>query len=210
MRTILFLLFYMLLNGCSSTRLIKHWRNPDYIDFKPKNVLVIGVNPNMELRKSFERELQKNLNERKINALQSTMVFDELFQNANLTESELESQIEKLAANKFDAILISAVIGSNEYVSYASKSPKADYQFKKSLGYYLLLRDTFYQEKFYESYEVYEIQTLLYRVSINANRVLVWSANYELIDPKNTEKTINNYIHTILISLEKEGFVSKK
>jgi|GEM_PF-5375701 len=38
----------------------------------------------------------------------------------------------------------------------------------------------------------------------------IWYVTYDLVDPKDINKFINNYVKVVIKSLEKEGFISKK
>lgn len=154
---IMFLLF-----NCASTQLTKQWKNPEYPNFVPKNVLVIGVTPDLEVRKAFEFQFIRKLNARKVNALQSSVVFDKSFQNSKNTEVEIEAKLEKLMATGYDAILISVVKGIENNVSYSGKSSKLDYRLRKFIGYYLAYQDTFFNEQNYDRYDVFTIETSLY------------------------------------------------
>ena len=96
------LVLILLLLSCSSTRLIKSWKNPEFENFKPEKILVIGVTPNYEARKAFEFQIITELNARKINALQSAVVFESSFQNSELTEKDIEIQVNKLISNGYE------------------------------------------------------------------------------------------------------------
>jgi hypothetical protein len=111
MRTFSLVLLALLFFNCSSTSLTtstsltKHWTNPNYTTFIPKNILVIGVTPDLNVRKIFEFQLIRELNARQVNALQSHVVFEESFQDSKKTEVEIEAQLNKLISAGYDAIL---------------------------------------------------------------------------------------------------------
>jgi len=73
--------------------------------------LVVGVTPDFEARSNFEFVLARALNARNINAIQSTVVFEKLFQDATKTEEEIEAQINQLLTVGYDTVLISSVKG---------------------------------------------------------------------------------------------------
>ena len=56
------LVLLLLLLSCSSTGLIKSWKNPKFENFKPEKILVIGVTPDYEARKAFEFQIITELN----------------------------------------------------------------------------------------------------------------------------------------------------
>ncbi|WP_339754404.1 hypothetical protein [uncultured Winogradskyella sp.] len=115
----LFIVFMVF--NCSSTKLTDSWRNPDYNTFKPKNILVIGVVQDLEARKVFEFQLKNELNKRRVNALQSTVVFEESFQDSQQTEIEIDAQVNKLLKAGYDSVLVSLVKGIGKNDSYSGK-----------------------------------------------------------------------------------------
>lgn len=202
-------LLILLLFNCSSTSYTKRWKNPNYKNFVPKNILVIGVTPDIEARKAFEFRIIKELNARRVNALQSHVVFEKSFQDSRKTKSEIESQLDKLIAAGYDAILISVVKGVENNVSYSGKSSKLDYQLRKFIGYYLAYQDAYFNQNYYHRYNVYTIETSLYSLKNDSNKSRIWSSTYDLVDPSNILKSTNRYAKVVIKSLEKEGFISK-
>ena len=134
------LLLIVILSSCSTTRLTKSWKNPEHYTFRPKNVLVIGVTPDFESRSVFEFQLKNELNARKINALQSVVVFEKSFQDAQQTEAEIENQVDILLSKGYDSILVSLVKGVDDNQSYSSESPKTDYHLRRFIPYYCIRR----------------------------------------------------------------------
>ena len=210
MRTFSLVLLALLFFNCSSTSLTKHWINPNYTTFIPKNILVIGVTPDLNVRKIFEFQLIRELNARQVNALQSHVVFEESFQDSKKTEAEIEAQLNKLISAGYDAILISVVKAVENNVSYSGKSYTLDYRLRKFIGYYLAYQDAYFNQEYYDSYNVYTIETSLYSLKKDSNKSRIWSSTYDIVDPTNTRKSTNHYIKKIIKSLEKEGFISKK
>lgn len=210
MRTFSLVLLALLFFNCSSTSLTKHWTNPNYTTFIPKNILVIGVTPDLNTRKAFEFQLIRELNARQVNALQSHVVFEESFQDSKKTEAEIEEQLNKLISAGYDAILISFVKGVENNVSYSGKSYVLDYRLRKFIGYYLAYQDAYFNQEYYDSYNVYTIETSLYSLKNDSNKSRIWSSTYDIVDPRNTRKSTNDYIKKVIKSLEKEGFISKK
>ncbi|WP_178988336.1 hypothetical protein [Winogradskyella schleiferi] len=210
MRTFSLVWIGLLIFNCSSTSLTKRWTNPNYKSFVPKNILVIGVTPDLNVRKDFEFQFIKELNARQINALQSHVVFEKSFQNSKKTEAEIEAELNKLISTGYDAILISVVKGVENNVSYSGKSSKLDYRLRKFIGYYLANQDTYFNQTHFDRYNVYTIETSLYSLKNDSDKSRIWSCTYDIIDPKNIKKTTDKYVKVVIKSLEKEGFISKK
>lgn len=200
-----------MVTNCSSTKLTQSWRNSDFDNtFNPKNILVVGVTQDMEARKAFEFQLKNELNARQINALQSTIVFEKSFQDSQQTAAEIEAQIDKLLNAGYDTILVSLVKGVDDNESYSGKSTKLDYSLRKFAGYYLAYQDAYFNQEYYNSYQVFHIETSLYNLNKDSEKSLVWSGTYDIVDPINVQESISTYVKAVVKSLEKEKLISKK
>jgi hypothetical protein len=199
----------LLLFGCSSTRLKNSWRNPDYTEFNPNNVLVISVTPDLETRNAFEVQLKNELYNRNIKALQSAIVFESSFKDSKQTEIEIENQIDTLLNKGYDTVIVSSVKGVDDKIAYVSEASKTDYNLRKFKTYYLLSQDLYFNDDYYENYKVYHIETSLYNLKKDDEKALIWVGYYEIIDPKDTKKTVDSYIKAVIKSLEKEQLIPK-
>ncbi|WP_189361479.1 hypothetical protein [Algibacter mikhailovii] len=207
--SIVLILLSMVL-GCSSSKLITNWQNPDYKHFNPKKILVVGVTPNYEARKAYEFQLITALNARNIKALQSAVVFEESFQDSWQTKKEIKDQVDKLLSNGYDTALVSLVKGIDDNESYAADSPKTDYHLRKFIGYYLAYQDAYFTQDDYNKYKVYNIETSVYDLKKDSENTLAWRATFDLVDPENNSKAISTYIAKLLKALEKNNIIPKK
>ncbi|WP_420572898.1 hypothetical protein [Kordia sp.] len=203
-------LIVLLMVGCATIKRNETWKNPNFTDFNPKNVLVVGVTPNLEARSNFEFVLARELNARNINAIQSTVVFEKLFQDATQTEAEIETQINKLLTVGYDTVLVSAVKGVQENESRSGASPKFDYSLQRFLGGYLASQDDYFDQDDYKKYKVFYVEASLYSLKKGQEKELVWFENYDVIDPSNITKTTDDYVKKIIKSLEKQQLIPKK
>jgi hypothetical protein len=173
-------------------------------------MLVDGVTPNIEARSNFEFVLARELNARNINAIQSTVVFEKLFQDASQTETEIETQINQLLTVGYDTVLVSAVKRMQENESRSGASPKFDYNLQRFLGGYLASRDDYFSQDDYKKYNVFYVETSIYNLKKNEDKSLVWYSTYTIIDPTNIAEATDDYVKMIVKSMEKEQLISKK
>lgn len=204
-----FILFFLIIS-CSSTKLISSWKNPEYYFFYPKKILVIGVTSNFEARKTFEFQLTKELQARKINALQSAVVFESSFKDSKQTEKDIEAEVDKLLTKGYDVILISLVKEIDENESFASESSKTDYHLRRFILYYLAYQESYFNQDYYKKYKVFNIETSIYHLNPESNKSLVWQGYFDLVDPNSNSKAIDSYIKKLLKTLEKENIIPKK
>ena len=204
---IITLVLVLMALSCPSIKLTDSWKNPDYYIFNPKKVLVVGVTPNYEVRKAYEFHLITELNARKINALQSAVVFQKSFQDSKQTEKDIEAEINRLLLNGYDTVLVSLVKGIDSKESYASDSPKTDYHLRKFIGYYLLYQDAYFDQDYYSRYKVFNIETSVYNLKKESDKSLVWKGSFDVIDPNNTNEIIGSYIKKLIKALEKDKII---
>jgi hypothetical protein len=196
--------------GCASIRQSELWKNPEFTDFNPKNVLVIGVHPDFEARSNFEFTLVRELNARNINAIQSTVVFEKLFQDAKETDTEIEAQINKLLTVGYDTVLVSSIKGTRENESRSGASPKFDYNLQRFLGGYLASSDEYFSQDDFKTYTVLYAETAIYSLKEGEEKSLVWSGSYDIIDPNDMAEISDEYIKKVIKALEKEKLIAKR
>lgn len=209
MRTKYYILAMLFLLSCSSTKVTDSWINKEYISYKPKKILIVGLTDNLTARKIFEEKLAKELKDRRINAVQS---FDELeiaFTSVKQTEDNIQNEINKLTKIGFDAILISAVKGVNEKTVYSADVFRRDYYWRRFGRYYYLYQDVYFDPGYYEKYNIYNIEATLYDLNEDNDKSLVWVASFDIVDPTKIEKSVNDYVKAIIASLEKEAFIPR-
>ena len=210
MKIILSVLTVLFLVSCSSTRIVDTWTNQEHLNYKPKKVLIVGVTENLTARKLFESKLKDEFTARGINAVESYNVFKPTFTNAKQTEEEIDEEVKRVSNNGFDSVLISAVKGVDEKVTYSGDAYRTNYYWRRFGRYYYLYQDVYFDRGYYEKYNVYHIEASLYNLKENNDKSLVWVASYDIVDPNTINTTINDYVNAIIKSLEKENIISNK
>ncbi|MCB0474685.1 MAG: hypothetical protein KDC69_03365 [Flavobacteriaceae bacterium] len=198
-----------LLAGCSSTRLVDSWKNPQTINFNPEKLLVVGMTKYTGARSVFEQDLEDELTFRGINAVKSLSVFDPAFTHAKQTEQDIDALVKILNEKGFDAVLVTAVRGvENKKVTRGSYyiSPFAPRRFR---NYYFLHQDIYYYPEYYEDYKVYHLETSLFNIKPDSERSLIWIGYIDIVDPSSMEGSINDYVKEIIRSMEKEKIIRK-
>ena len=210
MKIILSVLTVLFLVSCSSTKIVDTWTNQEHLNYKPKKVLIVGVTENLTARKLFESKLKDEFTARGINAVESYNVFKPTFTNAKQTEEEIDEEVKRVSNNGFDSVLISAVKGVDEKVTYSGDAYRTNYYWRRLGRYYYLYQDVYFDRGYYEKYNVYHIEASLYNLKENNDKSLVWVASYDIVDPNTINTTINDYVNAIIKSLEKENIISNK
>jgi len=194
--------------NCSSTKITQSWKNMEYNNYQPKKVLILGVTNDQNTRKFFEQKLKEQLENRSILASESIHFFEKSFTDLNQTEESVQIEIERLINNGYDAVLISAVKGYDEKVSFNRDIFNSDYYLRCFDNYYYLNQELYFNRNYDEIYKVYHIEISLYNLSNNSTKSLVWQAYYDIVNPQKVQSAINQIIKAIIQTLEDENLIS--
>jgi hypothetical protein len=200
---------FFALNSCASTMLTDSWKSKEYPEFKPKNIMIVGVTQNTTARMIYEEQLKNEIILRGLKASQSSLIFEKSFKDSKQTEEEIDKQIDRLVDLGYDAILISAVKGVDEKVSYSEGIPQSYFYLRRFGRHYYLYQDIYFEPGYYNRYKVYQIETTLYNINENTDKSLVWVGSYNIINPENITKTVNSYVKAVVRSLEQENLIPK-
>ena len=209
MKKLLYFILFSLLIGCSSTRLVNSWRNPDTPSFNTDKLLVVGIAQNTNARSLFEEKLRTQFFLRDITAVKSLEVFEPEFTYSQKTEDDIKEEVKMIKDKGFDAVLVTAVKGvENKRVSEKDYYD-VDYRFNRFRDYYFTYQDIYYQPNYYEEYKVYHVESSLYSITSDAERTLIWTGSIDIIDPSKVHNTVIDFVDRIIQSLEKEKLIKK-
>lgn len=196
--------------GCSSAELVENWKNPDIVLFDADKVLIVGMTNNDKARTDFENALKEEFDDRGVEAMRSLDVFDVHFTDAKRTEKELDAFEESLLDKDFDAILLTKIVGSESRQSFK----KTINQLYKSAGGfkddYQRNQDIYYDDDYYENYPVYHAETSLYCICSGKERSLIWRGSIDIVDPRDIEKTVDDYVKLVVLALEEQDLIFRK
>jgi len=210
MKKIVIIIVLIVLTGCSSTQFVDSWKNPETTSFNPKKALVVGITDNLTARKIFEEDFTSALNLRNINAVESTNVLSESFTSSKKSEEEINEMIQNISQDGFDAVVITVVKGVEKQKSYYENYSTRGYRLLKFRGYYYWYQDIYYTPRYYETYDVYHIETSIYKLNGVENRSLVWVGSFKIVDPQTISVSVKDYVDRIIAQLETEQLIRKK
>lgn len=107
---------FFLSSGCATTKLLSEWRDPEYAG-TPRNIMVMGVMPNLALKTQFEDEFVKQLKARGIDAVAGS---SQLPADIKLDKDVIAAKMKDIGA---DTVLITRVIDRRTIESMASSAP---------------------------------------------------------------------------------------
>lgn len=196
LRSLVVLTVVLGLAGCSSTKLVSHWENPQAVPARFDRLLVIGVSQRPSLRRTFEDTFVARLKAEGVDAVPSYLVIPE---DGPVAEARLQEAVQRAHA---DGVLITRLVRVERRTEvspgYYAPAPAV------GLGFYPWYSAAwlgYYEPPRVYHYDVYISETSLYDVRRNQ---LVWSGIVQTRDPRDLDKEIRRYVDTVIKALRKE------
>nr|WP_299073969.1 hypothetical protein [uncultured Allomuricauda sp.] len=197
----------LLLVGCSTTKLVSTWKNPDIVLFDAYKVLVVGMTQDENVQQIFETRLQEALSAKGVEAMRSIDVFDVEFTSSEKSEEELSAVEQQLLDKGFDAILFTKITGTENRRTFKEKMNNISEMYTRFSADYLEHQDIYYNPEYYETFNIYRAETSLYCICVDKERELIWRGNIDVTEPVNMEKTIDSYIKLIKSKMGEEDVI---
>ncbi|WP_055436885.1 hypothetical protein [Lacinutrix algicola] len=194
-------------SGCSSSKLIKAYKNPDTYTFEASKVLVIGMTANKELRQGFEKNVAEALEKENVNAVKSVDFFERSFTNRKQTIEELNALESQLLEAGFDAIVLTKVVGQQTKVPLIAVYDAVERGKHKSFDKYYYGNQNLFFNAEPEHYIVYSTETSLYCICPGKERELLWKGDIEVTKSSNTKKNIKDYTKTLIKTLKESDLI---
>jgi hypothetical protein len=182
--------------GCSSTKLVNQWENPQYVPARLDRLLVIGVSRQAGLRRTFEDEFAARLKTAGIDAAPSYLFIPE---DGPVQEARLQEAVRQAGA---DGVLMTRLVRVERRteVSPGFYSPGPGYWYGMYPWYSAGWIGYYEPPRIYQ-YDVYISETSLYDARRNQ---LVWSGTVQTREPGDLDKEIARYVETVIKALKKE------
>nr|WP_299383152.1 hypothetical protein [Allomuricauda sp.] len=207
MKTKLVLLSLLLFTGCAGTKLVGTWKNPEHVVFDAYKVLVVGMSQDDAVRVEFETRMVERLEQNKVEAMRSIDLFDVEFTSSEKSEQELSEVEQQLLDKGFDAILFTKVVGTENKRSFRERMGKFNNLYTRFSTDYLGHQDMYYDPEYYETFNLYHIETALYCICVDKERELIWKGDFEVDEPSKVNKTIDTYIRLMTMAMEEEDVI---
>jgi len=191
-------LFY----SCSSSELVENWKNPEIDTFEAQKVLVIGISSNDSNRKVFEKKLVTELGKNGVNAVKSLDFFEETFTSTPRTEEDILALESQLVEKEFDAILLSKVVRIEDKVSTVQAYRNLDKTFNNFRDDYYENQEIYYNDGYYEEYQVFHAESSLYCICSDKDKELIWKGSIDITEPENIKKAVGDYIKVLVWALK--------
>ena len=182
------------LSGCSTTKVVEHWTDPNF-DGKLENLLVLSLNQSNKSRRTVENGFLLELKKRNIQAQAS---YNLLPDYEDLSKEAVKAAI---SGSSIDGVLVMRqvkITKENRNVRAQSAGTRYD-TFYAYVGEY---------RPAYDSYTTTDttvhLETNLYVVK---NEQLVWTGKTESFNPTDVKELITEVVIKILDQVSKTGFL---
>ncbi|SFI98447.1 hypothetical protein [Olleya namhaensis] len=210
MKQLLLILLVCSLYSCGSTQLKDRWISPEADNYTLEKVFIVGLTDDPEAREKFEKKLQNQLTSRGIEATISLDKFDAEFLAKKRTDTEIKALENQLLKEGYDAVVFTKVVGIKNKIQFKkdySNSSKSHNRFNDD---YLMYQDQHFNPDAYNEYQVYNAETAVYCLCPTKDRTLIWKGYIDIVDPKNINKTVNDYSKLLILVLEEDKIIPQK
>lgn len=207
MRIFSILFLAVLINSCSTVRLVDTWENPYVSTYKPTKVLVVSMTPDKEERQQFEQKLKDECLARGIDAVMSLTLLDESFTSTKKTVSELKKMEQQLLELNFDSVLLSKTNRIVDKVSFAAAYRNIENMYRSFSDEYYMHQPIYDKTDSPEHYKVYHTDTSLYCICPTRDHKLIWKGYIDIVNPSIKDDVLGDHISLILKTLEKNDLI---
>lgn len=207
MKLKLIVLGILVFSSCSTAKLVSTWKNPDIVLFDAYKVLVVGMAKDEAVQMDFESKLVKKLEEKGVEAMRSIDLFDVDFTSSQKSEEELSEVEQQLLDKDFDAILFTKIVGADSKRTLKERINNIDRMFMRFNADYLEHQDIYYDPEYYDSFNIYHLETSLYCICVGKERELIWRGNIDMTESPNVYKAVDTYIKLITGEMEKQDII---
>jgi hypothetical protein len=209
MRVLFVLVLLVLLAGCSSTSLVGSWREPRYQGPPMSRILVIGVSEDGTMRRIFEGQFTRSLQERGLQALPSYNLIPE---DGQVPEERIAEAVRQAGA---DGVLMTRTVKSETetavlpgYTRTLVMPGPADHRPSTAhhgslYGHYSSAWTTYVPPTVTE-YQVLTLETDLWSVPRNER---VWSGVTQTTEGGNINRNIDDVVEIITEALAEEDLI---
>lgn len=199
--------FGILLSSCSSNKLVNQYSNPDISEFRPKKILIVGLTPDGGLQRQFEYSMVKGLDGKNVRAVKSVDLYGEPFTISEVSENPWKVFESQLLAEGYDAVLLSKITGQENRVTLAQSYRNLVSTFETFGDYYKENR-SYAQTREIEDYPVLNTETSLYCLCSEGKIDLVWRGNIDVVNSSGSQKTIRDYVKTLIKTLRQNQIIN--
>ena len=199
MRSIFIFILTMLLTSCASSNLTSSWVDRNYSNVPIKSSLVVAMSDNLRVRRIFEDDMVKELQNKGVNAISSSQIYP----NKLPSKADLSSYIQK---NGTQTVFVAKLVNiEDKNIRYPGNNNSYGYGGSMSFhNYYNSSFSYIYDDSYTVSYEFVNVEFTLFDTKSHKP---IWSTSSESVDPNNMNDIISELTHILIENLQENGVV---
>lgn len=200
MKNLIYITLLCCFFGCSSTKIVSSWKDPDssFVEGQFGKVIVVALSPN---------ELNRRIAEDKIASESENLYASYNYLDKNVINDE-EKTKEIFKKEAFDGVMMLKLIEQKEeqtYVPGSSYTPR--YYGYGYAGYHSAYWGGYYEPGYYKTDKKYFIETSVF--SLKKDKLL-WSGITSTVNPSKVERAIDEITFVTYRQMKKDGFITDK
>jgi hypothetical protein len=195
-------LFILVTVACSlsRTRMVQAHVEETHVGTPIKNVLIIAVIDDRQIRTIFEKHVQEWFNAFGVEAVTSSAVLP-IDDDPKLEKAAIIEVVDQLGA---DTVAITRPVGFAETEVFSRDRPQFYYNY---YGFYNYAWGYVSWPTIYGEDVEFDLETRLYDVK---TETLIWAGETKTTNPKTTGEAIGQVVEAVMKELEKNGLLPKR
>lgn len=196
------------LYGCAaSTQVTGSWRSPEATTQNYNNVVVAAMTDNVQARQVIEEQMQRQLQQRGVNAIKSIELFPPSVTNRQGEDPDM--MLQRIQGEGYDGIVTAAVVDQETETRYVpgnfGYAPVSRFGWYGSFsGYYGHMSPMLYQPGYYTEDKVYFLEANLYDAQTEN---LVWSAQSRSYDPGTVTSFADEFAEVTVKQMARDNII---
>jgi len=204
MRRVLSFLLIVLFSSCSSIKLLDSWKSEDFKNLGEKKVLVAAKTPDLEIRKSYEKTIVKNLRKSGVNAIEMHVKFPNFSNKESRTKEENNQIVKQFLNEGINMVMVTSLKNKIETRNYSIPQSveipleyKNKYVFESNTNDELLNNKTLSGKSKVELENIkmttYVLESITYDLSLERKKQLVNVCLVDVENPKSGTQVLDKF-----------------
>src|SRR5215472_324634 len=197
----------MALASAKSIKVVNSWLNPNYEGQKFKNVLVIGVAQDLEVRADFEDAMAAQLARPGMQTIPGNQI---LLRPDPKAKPDLDYLRNQIRDNHIDGVVVSRLLKvDKKVISIPSSTYIAPFPYYYSFyGYLGAVYPVMYDPGYQREDITVSVETNVYATD-KPDGDLVWTGVSDSFNPKSAKKVADSLVKEVPKQMEKDGLLPK-
>jgi hypothetical protein len=198
---LIFISVSLLLGGCSSTKLVNSWSDPNFAGQPIKKVLIVGVVKNEVNRRAYETHFAERLEKEGIAGVPAHQIISD---SNKYTEEKIRSAVKEIGA---DAAIIAQLVSVEEQERYVPPT----YEYEPVFGYghgfygYYGMSHRYVSTPGYVTTDtIVKLETIVFSTQSEA---MIWAGATRSFNPSSATKIIKENTDIIINDMKQSGLL---